>query len=328
LALPRPSVSRGVAWRAGDRRRRGGLRCSMRRVLAALMVAPCACRGITDQLVVTFDTDARYPPRVAHRSLDGRSPLRQAADRRCSTTASCAPVHERLRRHEATSSDEQGIHRRAASGRRLDAPRLYLARFAEDRPTRLDHRRPFFLSPPFQQPGLGWSLPLDRHRRRSRASPSALGSVASVVGTWPGAKRVGCDETGLPRPTSACVAGAVLDNGNAGWSGARQRQAGAGTATLAILSPRYAAWRVTVGALSARARNNRPEQATPRALRDRGAAHVQDFTGSVMRGICRQRAPRQSVRSNGFLCKGPFGDVPTAARSSGASSPIRARAAM
>ena len=237
----------------------------MRLLLALTVVVPVlACDDNPNQLVITFDTDAPLPAASGVDPLEGPTPLfdrlridvLQPDGTPCGGCSNDFAVTSDL--FTATEASI-GVPLPSGDGWTLHA-RLYLARFAQEGEPDPDSTIDTLVSLPdaADNPGsAGVFLSTDTVGVVA-TSPAALGSPATVsaVGTWPGALRVACDETGLPRPpNTACAAGGAY------WMGTEDGQTLSGRSgswhRLAVLSPHYIdVAEVTVGAF--RATNKQP----------------------------------------------------------------------
>jgi hypothetical protein len=236
------------------------------RCLLVVLALVCACDDHPNQLVLTFDTDAPLPAASGIDPLDGPTPLfdrlridvLQPDGGVCSGCTNDFAVTSDM---FAASQASIGVPLPSSGGWTLRA-RLYLARFAEGGQPNPDSTIDTLVSLPIaadNPKSAGVFLSTDNVGVVATSqSPGALGSVAatSAVGTWKGAKRIGCDETGLPRPpNTACVAGGAY------WMGTEDGQTLSGRSgswhRLAVLSPHYIdVAEVTVGAC--RAHNRLP----------------------------------------------------------------------
>jgi formylglycine-generating enzyme required for sulfatase activity len=233
---------------------------TMKRALFAVLFV-AACNDHPNQLVVGFDTDAPIGAANNVDPLDGPTPLfdRLRIDVLQPDGNPCSGCSNDF----AVTSDaftalqvSIGVPLPSQSGWTLRA-RLYVARFANGGEPNADASIDVRVSLPdaSNNPGTaGVFLSTDTAGVVSDASaPAPLGSPisTSAVGTWPGAKRVGCDESGLPRPpNTACVAGGAY------WMGTEDGQSVAGRSSnwhrLAVMSPYYIdVAEVTVGAYRA-----------------------------------------------------------------------------
>jgi formylglycine-generating enzyme required for sulfatase activity len=224
-----------------------------------LIATLCACDADPNQLVLTFDTDAPLPAASGVDPLDGptalfdrlRIDVLQPDGGACSgCTNDFAVTSDMLTASEASI----GVPLTSGDGWTLRA-RLYLARFAVDGEPDPDSTIDTIVSLPDAADNpktAGVFLATDTVGVPA-TTPVALGTVdvPSQVGTWQGAVRVGCDETGLPRPqNTACAAGGAY------WMGMQDGQTLDGRSgswhRLAVISPHYIdVAEVTVSAMRA-----------------------------------------------------------------------------
>ena len=289
----------------------------MRRLLVlAAIAALSSCNDYPNQLVVTFDTDAPLPAQGGLDPLDGPTPLfdrlridvLQPDGTPCSGCTNDFAVTRDL---FAATHASIGIPLPAASGWTLRA-RLYLSRFASNGEPNLDSTIDTLVSLPSadQNPGsAGVFLSTDTAGVVATA-PNALGEVpsTSAVGTWPGATRVGCDES-VPHPSNtACVPGGAY------WMGLEDGQTLSGRSgswhRLAVMSPHYIdVAEVTVGAF--RAQKRQPQ-----------GVNIPDVTdGPAYCTFTTAAGPYESLPVNCLnasnarsYCKALGGDLPTSAQ--------------
>jgi formylglycine-generating enzyme required for sulfatase activity len=291
----------------------------MKQLLLALTLAVSACNDNANQLVVSFDTDAPLPAASGVDPLEGPTPLfdrlridvLQPDGTPCSGCSNDFAITSDM--FTATEASI-GVPLPSGAGWTLRA-RLYLARFAQAGEPDPDSTIDALVSLPdaADNPGsAGVFLSTDTVGVVATSqSPASLGSVAasSAVGTWQGAKRVACDESGLPRPpNTACVAGGAY------WMGTEDGQALSGRSgswhRLAVLSPHYIdVAEVTVGAF-------RMSKQQPTGLNDptssSGPAYC-TFTASP--GLYESLPVNcLTVGYARSYCKALGGDLPTAAQ--------------
>jgi formylglycine-generating enzyme required for sulfatase activity len=235
-----------------------------RSLASTLLLVAVRCSDYPNQLVVSFDTDAPVPAGNGVDPLDGPTPLfdrlridvLQPDGTACSACTNDFAVTSDM---FAAGSVSIGVPLPSTSGWTLRA-RLYLARFAQDGEPDADATIDTVVSLPVasDNPGTAGVFLATDTVGIVASAPVALGSIASTsaVATWPGATRIGCDESGLPRPAgTACVAGGAY------WMGTQDGRAISGRSgtwhRLAVISAHYIdVAEVTVGAL--RSKNMQP----------------------------------------------------------------------
>jgi len=284
----------------------------MRRLV--VLLAALACNDHPNQLIVTFDTDAPLPAADGVDPLDGPTPLfdRLRVDvlQPDGTVCSgCTNDFAVTRDMFVASEVSIGVPLPSESGWTLRA-RLYLARFAQDGEPPPDATIDATVALPDAADNPGTAGVFLSTDAVGVPEEGPLGSVASssAVGTWSGAARVGCDESGLPRPPStACVAGGAY------WMGTQDGQTVSGRSgswhRLAVLSPHYIdVAEVTVGAL-----RSHGKQATGVNFADDQALAYCTFTVApgAYEGLPVNCINSTAARS---YCKALGGDLPTSAQ--------------